>query len=210
MAGRHSATPRDGERGQIRRFLPAIAGVAVALTLVGGAATAFTLHGPSHPSAVKSPPTDGADLDRDDDRSDQRADRADRGELDTAAPASPTATTSPTQTPTQTPSKTTAPPTTSGAATSTGTCKASYYATGSTTANGEAYNPDGITAAHKTLAFNTRVRVTNVANGKSVVVRINDRGPFVTGRCLDLSRGAFTSIASLSAGVLSVKYEVLA
>jgi rare lipoprotein A len=94
--------------------------------------------------------------------------------------------------------------------TSRGTCGASYYDTGSRTANGETFDPDGITAAHKTLPFNTRVRVTNRANGKSVVVRINDRGPFVDGRCLDLSRGAFREIASLSAGVLTVDYEVLA
>jgi rare lipoprotein A len=60
------------------------------------------------------------------------------------------------------------------------------------------------------LPFNTRVKVTNVANSTSVVVRINDRGPFVSDRCIDLSRGAFKSIASLGAGVITVKYEVLA
>jgi rare lipoprotein A len=91
-----------------------------------------------------------------------------------------------------------------------GTCGASYYDTGRVTANGERFNPDGITAAHRTLPFNTRVRVTNRANGKTVVVRINDRGPFVGGRCLDLSRGAFVAISSLSAGVATVDYEVLA
>ncbi len=92
---------------------------------------------------------------------------------------------------------------------STGSCKASYYASGRLTANGESFNPNGLTAAHKTLPFNTKVRVTNSANGKSVVVRINDRGPFIAGRCLDLARGAFQQIASLSAGVATVKYEVL-
>jgi rare lipoprotein A len=96
-----------------------------------------------------------------------------------------------------------------GTVVSTGSCKASFYASGQKTANGERFVPDGITAAHKTLPFNTKVRVTNEANGKSVVVRINDRGPFVAGRCLDLSRGAFVQIASVSAGVASVKYEVL-
>jgi rare lipoprotein A len=90
-----------------------------------------------------------------------------------------------------------------------GTCGASFYETGQTTASGEPFDPQGLTAASKTLAFNTRVRVTNLANGKAVVVRINDRGPFVAGRCLDLARGAFETIASISAGVLNVKFEVL-
>ncbi|GIF65274.1 hypothetical protein Ais01nite_33090 [Asanoa ishikariensis] len=92
---------------------------------------------------------------------------------------------------------------------SSGTCGASYYDEGQTTANGEAFNPDALTAAHKTLPFNTRVRVTNPSNGKSVVVRINDRGPFVSGRCIDLSRAAFAAIASLSQGELTVKYDIL-
>ena len=89
------------------------------------------------------------------------------------------------------------------------TCGASWYATGSRTANGEAFNPDGITAASKTLPFNTKVKVTNLANGQSVVVRINDRGPYITGRCLDLSRGAFSQIASLGTGAITVAYEVV-
>jgi rare lipoprotein A len=90
-----------------------------------------------------------------------------------------------------------------------GSCGASYYDQGQVTANGEAFNPDALTAAHKTLAFNTRVRVTNPANGKSVVVRINDRGPYIDGRCIDLSRAAFQAIASLGLGAIDVKYEVL-
>jgi rare lipoprotein A len=77
------------------------------------------------------------------------------------------------------------------------------------TANGENFNPDALTAAHKTLPFDTKVRVTNPANGKSVTVRINDRGPFIDGRCLDLSRAAFASIASLDVGAMTVRYEVL-
>jgi rare lipoprotein A len=65
---------------------------------------------------------------------------------------------------------------------------ASIYAySGEKTANGERANPTGLTAAHKTLPFGTRVRVTNKRNGKSVVVRINDRGPFVRGRIIDLT-----------------------
>lgn len=67
---------------------------------------------------------------------------------------------------------------------------ASWYQSGKVTANGERYNPDGITAAHRTLPFGTRVLVTNNRTGRSVVVRINDRGPFIRGRIIDLSRGA--------------------
>ena len=80
---------------------------------------------------------------------------------------------------------------------------------GRTTANGERYDMDGLTAAHRSLPFGTKVRVTNLTNGQSVTVRINDRGPFVEGRCLDLARGAFEEIASLGAGVITVRYQVL-
>ncbi len=90
-----------------------------------------------------------------------------------------------------------------------GSCGASFYSDGQLTANGESFNPDALTAAHKTLPFNTKVRVINPANGKSVTVRINDRGPFIDGRCLDLSRAAFASIASVDVGALTVRYEVL-
>lgn len=67
---------------------------------------------------------------------------------------------------------------------------ASYYTMGHTTANGEAYNHRGISAAHKSLPFGTRVRVTHKGTGRSITVRINDRGPFVRGRIIDLSSGA--------------------
>ncbi len=121
----------------------------------------------------------------------------------TSSPAATkTTTAAPTTVPTTVP---TTPTTTSGV----NTCGASYYQSGTTTANGEAFNPDGLTAASKTLPFNTHVKVTNLANGKSVVVRINDRGPYVTGRCLDLARGAFTQIASLSAGVITVSWQIV-
>lgn len=89
------------------------------------------------------------------------------------------------------------------------TCEASNYWQGQITATGEQFDPDAMTAAHKTLPFNTKVKVTNQANGKSVVVRINDRGPYVGGRCIDLSRGSFSKIASPNAGVAQVKVEVL-
>lgn len=89
------------------------------------------------------------------------------------------------------------------------TCKASYYDTGSRTANGESFNPDGITAAHRTLPFGTMVKVTNVANGRTVTVRINDRGPFIGDRCLDLSRGAMREVGGISSGVITLRMQVL-
>ncbi|TDD42646.1 septal ring lytic transglycosylase RlpA family protein [Nonomuraea terrae] len=91
-----------------------------------------------------------------------------------------------------------------------GSCGASYYGEGQMTASGERFDPSAMTAAHKTLPMGSRVRVTNPDNGESVTVRINDRGPFVGGRCLDLSEGAFAALGDLSAGVMHVKYQVLA
>ncbi|MFI7422872.1 septal ring lytic transglycosylase RlpA family protein [Nonomuraea sp. NPDC049684] len=93
---------------------------------------------------------------------------------------------------------------------SSGTCGASYYGEPQMTASGERFNPSAMTAAHKTLPLGSRVRVINPRNGSSVTVRINDRGPYVGGRCLDLSRAAFDAIGSLGAGVMTVRYEVLA
>ena len=82
---------------------------------------------------------------------------------------------------------------------------ASFYGeewNGRRTANGEIFNTYELTAAHKSLPFGTKVKVVNKTTGKSVVVRINDRGPFVKGRTLDLSKKAFQSIASINKGVL--------
>jgi len=89
---------------------------------------------------------------------------------------------------------------------------ASYYAHkfhGRQTASGEIYNENDMTAAHKTLAFGTTVRVTNLANGKDVVVRINDRGPFVEGRIIDLSYKAAGKLDMISAGVIKARVEIL-
>ena len=88
--------------------------------------------------------------------------------------------------------------------------KASYYAMkyqNRKTASGERFNQWSKTAAHKKLPFGTMVKVTNIKNGKSVVVKINDRGPFVKGRIVDLSGSAFSSIANFDAGVINVKIE---
>lgn len=85
---------------------------------------------------------------------------------------------------------------------------ASYYKHGSKTASGERFNKNGMTAAHRTLPFGTKVKVTNLNNGKSVVVRINDRGPFIKGRVIDLSYAAFSKIANVSSGITRVKLEI--
>ncbi|RFU37746.1 septal ring lytic transglycosylase RlpA family protein [Actinomadura logoneensis] len=92
---------------------------------------------------------------------------------------------------------------------SSGSCQASSYGEGQATASGERFDPSELTAAHKTLPFGSRVRVTNRNNGESVTVRINDRGPFVSGRCLDLSTAAMKQVDGMSAGVIPVRYEVL-
>jgi rare lipoprotein A len=99
-----------------------------------------------------------------------------------------------------------------GCASSTGDGLASYYADkyqGHKTASGERFDTARLTAAHRTLPFGTRVRVTNVDNGKSVVVRVNDRGPFVAGRVIDLSPAAARQLDMLRAGTVRVKLEVL-
>lgn len=90
-----------------------------------------------------------------------------------------------------------------------GTCQASNYGAGSMTASGEPFDSSAMTAAHKTLPFGTKLKVTNTGNGDSVVVTVNDRGPFVAGRCLDLTTGAFSKIASMGAGVATVHYTIL-
>ena len=89
---------------------------------------------------------------------------------------------------------------------------ASWYGPGfhgRKTANGERYNMHALTAAHRSLPFGTKVRVTNRKNGKSVVVRINDRGPYGGGRVIDLSRGAAQAVSMMGAGVVPVSLEVL-
>lgn len=93
-----------------------------------------------------------------------------------------------------------------------GTGIASYYGKrfhGRTTANGERFNMRALTAAHKTLPFGTKVRVTNPRNGRSVVVRINDRGPYAGGRAIDLSRAAAEEIGLIRAGHGKVELEVV-
>ncbi|MEA9442085.1 septal ring lytic transglycosylase RlpA family protein [Aeromonas caviae] len=89
---------------------------------------------------------------------------------------------------------------------------ASYYADryhNKRTASGELHKRGGNTAAHMTLPFGTQVKVTNLANGKSVMVRVNDRGNFARGRIIDLSRAAFSAIGNPRSGLIKVRIEVL-
>jgi rare lipoprotein A len=91
--------------------------------------------------------------------------------------------------------------------------KASYYGDrhhGRKTASGERFDQHALTAAHRSLPFGSQVRVTNLGNGKSVVVRINDRGPYAKGRIIDLSKKAAERLDMLRAGVVPVRVEQLA
>ena len=90
---------------------------------------------------------------------------------------------------------------------------ASWYGPGfygRTTANGEHFRKGTLTAAHRTLPFGTKVRVTNLSNGRSVVVRINDRGPFKYHRVIDLAHGAASQLQMMQAGEVPVQLEILA
>lgn len=89
---------------------------------------------------------------------------------------------------------------------------ASFYGrelAGRKTASGEVFRPEGMTAAHRSLPLGTKVKVTNLSNGKAVVLRINDRGPFVRGRMLDVSHGAAKVLGFAAAGTARVKIERL-
>ena len=92
------------------------------------------------------------------------------------------------------------------------TGKASYYGQahhGKRTASGERFDQHALTAAHRSLPFGTRVRVTNLDNGRQVVVRINDRGPYRRGRIIDLSRAAAAQLGMIEDGIAPVRLETL-
>jgi len=87
--------------------------------------------------------------------------------------------------------------------------KASWYKMGSRTASGERMDANALAAAHRTLPFGTQVRVENLKNHRTVVVRINDRGPFVGGRVIDVTRGAAVQLGMISSGTARVKVTVV-
>jgi len=196
--GRHIHYARHTAAAQRKRsnlstrlsLLPAAAALTITGILIGGTGAAIQLGAATDNTnvdvAANYDPADYIPVDRG-----AQADRTNRYEA---------------RVPTLTSVLPPAPP----AVVSTGNCKASYYSTGNRTASGEAFDPAGLTTASKNLPFGSKLRVTNQANGKSVVVRVNDRGPYVAGRCLSLSKTAFAAIASPSTGVVSVTYEVLA
>jgi rare lipoprotein A len=86
---------------------------------------------------------------------------------------------------------------------------ASFYTEGTKTASGEKFNTNELTAAHPTLPFGTRLRVTNVASGQSVTVRVNDRGPYARNRIVDVSYAAAETLGMVGGGVAKVKLEVI-
>jgi rare lipoprotein A len=91
------------------------------------------------------------------------------------------------------------------------TGKASFYADllhGRLTANGERYDKNAMTAAHRSLPFGTRITVTNLTNGKQVTLRVNDRGPFVKGRIVDVSKAAAKKLGMLQKGVVNVRLDI--
>ena len=85
---------------------------------------------------------------------------------------------------------------------------ASFYGHDTQTASGEKFDPGQLTAAHRSLPFGTRVRVTNMANGRSVTVRINDRGPYIRGRTVDVSSSAAEALRMTERGVVNVKLDI--
>ncbi len=86
---------------------------------------------------------------------------------------------------------------------------ASFYTEGTKTASGEKFDTQELTAAHRTLPFGTRLRVTNVTTGQSVTVRVNDRGPFVPGRVVDVSYAAAETLGMVGGGIAKVKLDVV-
>jgi rare lipoprotein A len=86
---------------------------------------------------------------------------------------------------------------------------ASFYTEDQETASGEKFNTNELTAAHPTLPFGTKLRVTNVSTGKSVTVRVNDRGPYVPGRVVDVSHAAASELGMVGSGIAKVKLDVV-
>ncbi|GAA4087457.1 septal ring lytic transglycosylase RlpA family protein [Actinomadura miaoliensis] len=217
---------RSGEHRLKRHFrkIVIISGVAAAVLAAGAWALASAGRDPGATrAALDTAPQ--ADQPR---TAPDRASRGGRRSPDPSASPSASASAEPSQ-PTETPAPTKAPEESESSGSQdalkaqakkkkkrksrvvrTGSCEASYYWQGQTTASGERFDPDELTAAHRSLPMGTKVRVINKNNGRAVTVRINDRGPFVGGRCLDLSRAAMAKVGGTGSGVIPVRYQVLA
>ena len=89
------------------------------------------------------------------------------------------------------------------------TATTTWYQKGKKTANGDIFYPDKLTAAHKTLPFGTKLRLTNKITSQTVIVTVNDRGPFITGRELDVSRGAANDLGILQQGTAKILIEII-
>lgn len=187
--GRHAVDAANGDQKRMRfrpkrkrRLLPAAAALTIAGALFGGVAAA--VHFSSTPTTNAAYQYNPADFAPPADREAHSA----RGSRDDRAAVAGS----------------------EGAGSgSKDACEASFYDQPQVTASGEHFNPDALTVAHPDLPFNTNVKVTNVASGESVVVRVNDRGPYAEGRCLDLSRAAFARIGDVTVGVVDVRFEVV-
>ncbi|MFC3520457.1 septal ring lytic transglycosylase RlpA family protein [Streptomonospora nanhaiensis] len=217
----HTQPSRRAVRARARRTRTAIATAAAGAGLVAAATAGAALAAGSGAGAASGattpPPAQTAEAPRPDadaaaDERRQRAEAWEQAAQDAVRPLSGTAT-EPRQQEPEEPAEDAAD---SGADTSGltptgegGACEASMYSEPQPTASGEQFDPSAMTAAHKTLPMDTMVQVTNPDNGRSVTVRINDRGPYVEGRCLDLSTASFEQIASPSAGVVDVEWQVV-
>lgn len=191
----------DGKHVARRRLPRPVLPVAAAFVVAAAAAgtVSFTLTGndstPEHDTTVAAGSAHHDRIAMDD--------RASRSKKRTKATTSPT------------PSKSTQSDATDSTGTQsasvgqTGTCNAGYVATGTTTASGQKFNPKAAAGANMTLPFGTKVRITNDQTGKSVVIRINDRGPYSSNRCFDLTSSAYQQIASLTDRQVTIDYEVL-
>ena len=89
------------------------------------------------------------------------------------------------------------------------TVVSSWYQSGKLTASGQRFDPNGLSAAHRTLPFGTKLRLTNPNNGKSIIVTVNDRGPFIRGTGLDVSRGAAQQLGFISQGKTRLQMQVM-
>ena len=89
------------------------------------------------------------------------------------------------------------------------TAKASWYQHGTQTASGQKFDPNGYTAAHKSLPFGTKLKLTNTINGKVIFVTVNDRGPFIRGREIDVSKGGAKALGFIDSGTANLKMEII-